>query len=89
MYPKFSVVIPEPDLVKVPLAYPIGGGDQAFATFVNTWIELKREGWYARPALQVLDSRPGRCAEAAAVVYHAQRAALDQVGQPTSQQTGL
>jgi len=43
MYPKLSVVIPEPDLVKVPLAYPIGGGDQAFARFINTWIELKRK----------------------------------------------
>lgn len=43
MYPKFSVVIPAPDLVKVPLAYPIGQRDQAFATFVNTWIELKRK----------------------------------------------
>ena len=43
MYPQFSVAIPEPDLVKVPLAYPVGGGDQAFARFLNTWIELKRK----------------------------------------------
>lgn len=43
MYPKFGVVIPEPDVVKVPLAYPIGAGDQAFARFINTWIELKRK----------------------------------------------
>jgi ABC-type amino acid transport substrate-binding protein len=43
MYPKLAVVIPEPDLVKVPLAYPIGAGDQAFARFINTWIELKRK----------------------------------------------
>jgi ABC-type amino acid transport substrate-binding protein/Na+/H+-dicarboxylate symporter len=43
MYPKFAVVVPEPDFVKVPLAYPIGGNDQAFARFVNTWIELKRK----------------------------------------------
>jgi ABC-type amino acid transport substrate-binding protein len=43
MYPKLAVVVPEPDLVKVPLAYPIGGNDQAFARFVNTWIELKRK----------------------------------------------
>ena len=43
MYPKFAVVIPEPDVVKVPLAYPIGQRDQALATFVNTWIELKRK----------------------------------------------
>jgi Na+/H+-dicarboxylate symporter/ABC-type amino acid transport substrate-binding protein len=43
MYPKFAVVIPEPDVLKVPLAYPIGQRDQALATFVNTWIELKRK----------------------------------------------
>jgi ABC-type amino acid transport substrate-binding protein len=43
MYPKFSVVIPEPDIVKLPLAYPIGQRDQAFGTFVDTWIELKRK----------------------------------------------
>jgi Na+/H+-dicarboxylate symporter/ABC-type amino acid transport substrate-binding protein len=43
MYPNLSVVIPEPDLVKLPLAYPIGQRDQAFATFVNTWIELKQK----------------------------------------------
>jgi len=43
MYPRLSVVIPEPDIVKVPLAYPIGGGDLAFGRFINTWIELKRK----------------------------------------------
>ena len=43
MYPKFSVVIPEPQPLKVPLAYPIGQRDQEFATFVNTWIDLKRK----------------------------------------------
>ncbi len=43
MYPNFSVVIPEPNPVKVPLAYAIGQQDQAFATFVNTWIELKKK----------------------------------------------
>ena len=43
MYPKFAVVVPEPDVVKVPMAYAIGQRDQALATFVNTWIELKRK----------------------------------------------
>jgi ABC-type amino acid transport substrate-binding protein len=43
MYPKLAVVIPEPDLVKVPLAYPVAAGDQAFVRFINTWIELKRK----------------------------------------------
>ena len=43
MYPAYSVVVPEPGLVKVPLAYPIARHDQAFATFINTWIDLKKK----------------------------------------------
>jgi ABC-type amino acid transport substrate-binding protein len=43
LYPAYSVVVPEPGLVKVPLAFPIARRDQAFATFINTWIDLKRK----------------------------------------------
>jgi Na+/H+-dicarboxylate symporter/ABC-type amino acid transport substrate-binding protein len=43
MYPAYSVVVPEPGTVKIPLAYPIARHDQAFAAFVNTWIDLKRK----------------------------------------------
>jgi hypothetical protein len=43
MYPAYSVVVPAPGLVKVPLAYPIARKDQAFATFINTWIDLKKK----------------------------------------------
>jgi ABC-type amino acid transport substrate-binding protein len=43
LHPEFSVVVPEPGLVKVPLAYAIARHDQAFASFVNTWIDLKRK----------------------------------------------
>jgi Na+/H+-dicarboxylate symporter/ABC-type amino acid transport substrate-binding protein len=43
LHPEFSVVVPEPGLVKVPLAYPIARHDQMFASFVNTWIDLKRK----------------------------------------------
>jgi Na+/H+-dicarboxylate symporter/ABC-type amino acid transport substrate-binding protein len=43
LYPQFSVVVPEPGLVKMPLAYPIAGRDEAFASFINTWIDLKRK----------------------------------------------
>jgi ABC-type amino acid transport substrate-binding protein len=41
--PQYSVVVPEGPLVKIPLAWPIAGHDEAFAAFVNTWIELKRK----------------------------------------------
>ena len=43
MFPKYSVVVPGPEIVKVPLAFPIARHDQTLASFVNTWIELKRK----------------------------------------------
>ena len=42
LHPKYTVVVPAPDLVKIPLAYPLARRDQDWAQFVNTWIELKR-----------------------------------------------
>jgi Na+/H+-dicarboxylate symporter/ABC-type amino acid transport substrate-binding protein len=43
MYPAYSVVVPEPGVIKIPLAFPVARHDQAFLTFVNTWIDLKRK----------------------------------------------
>ena len=43
MYPEYSVVVPGPDPIRVPLAFPIGKRDERFARFVNTWIGLKRK----------------------------------------------
>jgi Na+/H+-dicarboxylate symporter len=40
--PKYTVVVPEPGTIKIPLAYPLAGRDQDWAYFVNTWLELKR-----------------------------------------------
>jgi Na+/H+-dicarboxylate symporter len=42
-HPQFSIVVPEPGLVRVPLAYPVARHDEVFASFINTWIELKRK----------------------------------------------
>jgi ABC-type amino acid transport substrate-binding protein len=42
LYPKFTVVVPEPGVVKIPLAYPVARRDQDWAHFINAWIELKR-----------------------------------------------
>jgi Na+/H+-dicarboxylate symporter/ABC-type amino acid transport substrate-binding protein len=42
LYPKYTVVVPEPGVIKVPLAYPVARGDQNFVSFLNSWIELKR-----------------------------------------------
>jgi Na+/H+-dicarboxylate symporter/ABC-type amino acid transport substrate-binding protein len=40
-HPAYSVVVPGPDPIRVPLAYPIGRRDELLASFVNTWIALK------------------------------------------------
>ena len=42
LYPKYTVVLPEPGIVKIPLAYPLPRRDQEWVQFVNTWIEFKR-----------------------------------------------
>ena len=41
-YPEYSVVVPGPDLIKVPLAFGMPRGESDLAAFVNTWIDLKR-----------------------------------------------
>jgi ABC-type amino acid transport substrate-binding protein len=42
-YPAYTVAIPQPDVLAVPLAYPMAQGDQDLANFMNTWIELKKK----------------------------------------------
>jgi ABC-type amino acid transport substrate-binding protein len=42
LYPKFTVVVPEPGLVKIPLAYPLAQDDEPWRDFVDLWLELKR-----------------------------------------------
>jgi ABC-type amino acid transport substrate-binding protein len=43
LHPEYSMVVPEGQLIKVPLAYPIARRDEPLATFLNTWIDLKRK----------------------------------------------
>jgi Na+/H+-dicarboxylate symporter len=43
LHPAFSVVVPKPNPLKVPLAYVIAGRDGALANVVDTWIDLKRK----------------------------------------------
>jgi ABC-type amino acid transport substrate-binding protein len=42
LHPELSVVVPNPGLIKVPLAYPVARQDQDFARFLDQWIDLKR-----------------------------------------------
>jgi Na+/H+-dicarboxylate symporter/ABC-type amino acid transport substrate-binding protein len=43
LYPDFTVVVPQPDLIKLPLAYPVARRDLEWLNFVNTWIQLKKK----------------------------------------------
>jgi ABC-type amino acid transport substrate-binding protein len=44
VYPDFSVAVPQPDVVSVPLAYAMPRGADDFGDYVDTWITLKRSG---------------------------------------------
>jgi ABC-type amino acid transport substrate-binding protein len=43
IYPRFTVIVPGPAPIKMPLGYPIARRDETFADFVNTWIALKQK----------------------------------------------
>jgi ABC-type amino acid transport substrate-binding protein len=42
-YPAYTVVVPGPAPIRVPLAYAIGRRDEQLARFVNIWLALKRK----------------------------------------------
>ena len=42
LYPAFSVVIPKPMVVQVPMAYALPSGEQAFKDYLNAWVEMRR-----------------------------------------------
>jgi len=43
LYPEWSVVVPDPPLQGVPIAFAVPEGDAALANYVNAWIELKQQ----------------------------------------------
>lgn len=43
LYPAYSVAIPQPDVLAIPLAYPMARGDPELVSVINTWIELKKK----------------------------------------------
>ena len=42
LHPEYSVAVPKPRPMQVPLAYVIAGRDTSTLPMINTWIELKR-----------------------------------------------
>jgi ABC-type amino acid transport substrate-binding protein len=43
IYPDYSVSIPRPDIVSIPVAYALPHGDVKMKNFIDAWIELKRK----------------------------------------------
>ena len=43
LYPAYTVAIPQPDVLAIPLAYPMARGDAELVSLINTWIELKQK----------------------------------------------
>jgi ABC-type amino acid transport substrate-binding protein len=43
IYPEFTVAVPQPDLLAVPLAYPVTRGDAASVAFLSEWVYLKQK----------------------------------------------
>jgi Na+/H+-dicarboxylate symporter/ABC-type amino acid transport substrate-binding protein len=43
IYPEYTVVVPQPSTVRVPLAYAIAKHDQEFRSFIDSWVELKKK----------------------------------------------
>ena len=41
-YPQFSVVVPQPNVIRFPVAFPLKPGDERMREFVNHWIEIRR-----------------------------------------------
>jgi Na+/H+-dicarboxylate symporter/ABC-type amino acid transport substrate-binding protein len=42
LYPRYSVAIPQPQMLTVPLAYPAHKDNRDFIGFLDQWLELKR-----------------------------------------------
>jgi ABC-type amino acid transport substrate-binding protein len=43
VYPEYSIAVPLPDPILVPLAYPVPSGEGEMVRFLNTWIDLKKK----------------------------------------------
>ncbi len=43
IYPQYTVAVPLPKPVKVPMAYAMPRGEHDMVKFVNTWLELKKK----------------------------------------------
>jgi len=43
IYPHYSIVVPQPSKMKLPLGYPLPKGDLEWSGFISTWVELEKK----------------------------------------------
>ena len=43
LHPDYTVVAPQPDILKAPVAYAMAHGDREMLDFINTWLVLKKK----------------------------------------------
>ena len=44
LHPEFSVSVPQPLVLTIPLAYPVAHRDEALRSFLDSWIEVQQRG---------------------------------------------
>jgi len=44
IYPRYTVAVPHPDVLRVPLGYAVARGDVRMRDFLDAWILLKQRG---------------------------------------------
>jgi hypothetical protein len=69
LHPQVPVVVPQPDVIRLPPAYPLARRRDSWEAFMNTWIELRPRAAIDR--LTVTGSGPGRAEGAAALAVMA------------------
>jgi len=42
IYPRFSVTVPQPDVLRLPVGIPVARGNEDLVRFLNLWIQLKQ-----------------------------------------------
>ncbi len=43
VYPRYTIAVPMPDPIVIPLSYPMPQGERSLVDFVNTWLKLKQK----------------------------------------------